>query len=144
MKRHTLSAGVIPVRFFPDQRRYLILRSFNYWDFPKGVVERGEDPIEAAVREVEEETGLTGLQFRWGNSYQETAPYGPGKVARYYLAETTAGDPYLPISPKLGRPEHEELRWVTYDEAMSIMPPRLKSILNWGDWLVQLSLDQNV
>jgi bis(5'-nucleosidyl)-tetraphosphatase len=144
MKAHTLSAGVIPVRFFPDRRRYLILRAFNYWDFPKGVVERGEDPIAAAIREVEEETGLTGLSFRWGKGYQETAPYGIGKVARYYLAETASGEPFLPVNPKLGRPEHEELRWATYEEAMSLMAPRLKTILNWGDWLVQRSLEEQM
>lgn len=144
MKRTTLSAGVVIVRITAKEARYLMLRAFNYWDFPKGVVEAGEDPLHAAIREVHEETGLSiSLEdFRWGKGYQETAPYGNGKVARYYLAECSEGEAYLPINPALGKPEHEELRWVTFKEAQKIMPPRLKSVLNWADWLVQRELDE--
>ncbi len=36
---------------------------------------------------------------------------------------------------------HEEMRWVTYKEAQAILPPRLKAILNWADWLVQRELE---
>ncbi len=143
MKTYTLSAGVVIVRLYPDQPRYLMLRAFNYWDFPKGVVEPDEDPQQAAIREVKEETGLTLTldDFHWGKGYQETAPYGLGKIARYYLAESAEGEAYLPDNPVLGKPEHEEMRWVTYKEAQAILPPRLKAILNWADWLVQRELD---
>ncbi len=142
MKPYTLSAGVVIVRLSSDQPRYLMLRAFKYWDFPKGVVEPGEDPMQAAIREVFEETGLRlSLEdFRWGKGYQETAPYGAGKIARYYLAESREGEPYLPVNPSLGKPEHEEFLWVTYKEAQGILPPRLKAILNWADWLVQRGL----
>jgi bis(5'-nucleosidyl)-tetraphosphatase len=143
LKNYTLSAGVVIVRLAPDLPRYLMLRAFNYWDFPKGVVEPEEEPLQAAMREVREETGLALdlKDFRWGKGYQETAPYGLGKIARYYLAESLGGEPYLPDNPLSGKPEHEELRWVTYQEAQGILPPRLKSILNWADWLVQRELD---
>jgi len=145
LKTYTLSAGVVIMRSTQSQPRYLMLRAFNYWDFPKGVVEPGEDPQQAAMREVREETGLIlSLEdFRWGKGYQETPPYGLGKIARYYLAESREGEPYLPINPMLGKPEHEELRWVTYKEAQAILPPRLKAILNWADWLVQRELDED-
>jgi len=145
LKKHTLSAGVVIVRIESGLPRYLMLRAFSYWDFPKGVVETGEDPLEAAIREVKEETGLDiSLEdFRWGKGFQETAPYGMGKVARYYLAESVSGEPYLPVNPALGKPEHEEWRWVTYREAQAILPPRLKAILNWADWLVQRELDED-
>ena len=59
MKR--LSAGVIIVRDTREGRRFLLLRAFNHWDFPKGLVENGETPFEAAVREVCEETTLDDL-----------------------------------------------------------------------------------
>ncbi|BBL74815.1 NUDIX domain-containing protein [Methylomagnum ishizawai] len=134
-KSYILSSGVIIVRGLQSPH-YLLLRAFQYWDFPKGVVEPGEDPFMGAQREVEEETGLTGLLFHWGKTFQETRPYGIGKIARYYLAESPEGEVFLPVNPALGRAEHEEFRWVDFKAARSLVGPRLKPILNWADWLV--------
>ena len=77
MKEPVLSAGVVVVRNTDYGGQYLLLRSFKYWDFPKGEVDPGEDPFAAACREVEEETGLTELNFRWGRVFCATEPYGP-------------------------------------------------------------------
>ena len=59
-----------------------MLRAYHNWDFPKGICEDGESPKEAAQREVQEETGITGLEFAWGDRYMDTGPYNRGKVAR--------------------------------------------------------------
>ena len=88
MKVKTRSAGLVVTHQVNHECRYLLLRAYNYWDFPKGIVELTEDPIEAARREVEEETSLRSLDFPWGQVFRETEPYGAGKVARYYLAAT--------------------------------------------------------
>ena len=50
-----ISAGVIVVRHQIDGWNFLLLQSFGYWDFPKGGIEAGEESLQAAVREVEEE-----------------------------------------------------------------------------------------
>jgi bis(5'-nucleosidyl)-tetraphosphatase len=142
-KTYTLSAGIVVVRHFPGEPRYLILRAFSYWDFPKGVVEPGEDPWQAAQREVREETGLTDLIFHWGKGYQETPPYGIGKIARYYVAESPGGEVFLPINPALGRAEHEEYRWVGFQDAQRYLVPRLRTVLNWADWLVERGLEDH-
>jgi 8-oxo-dGTP pyrophosphatase MutT (NUDIX family) len=126
-----LSAGVIPIRRVPGGWRLLVLRAYRNWDFPKGLVEPGEEPFEAARREAIEETGLTDLVFPFGGAYRETLPYARGKVARYYLAETSDEDVLLPISHELGRPEHHEWRWVTFEEAEELLPPRLALVLDW-------------
>jgi len=112
--------------------RYLLLRAYRYWDFPKGMVEPGEEPLAAAKREVEEETTLTSLQFLWGEAYYETEPYGKGKVARYYLAKATGGEVRLPVNPLLGRPEHEEFRWLPFDAALALLAPRVVEVLKWA------------
>jgi bis(5'-nucleosidyl)-tetraphosphatase len=130
------SAGVIIVRREAGGPRYLLLRAYNYWDFPKGLVEPGEDPLTSAIREVEEETTLTALTFHWGHDYRETPPYGRGKVARYYLAESTGQSVALPVSPELGRPEHHESRWLEYQQARKLLAPRVQSILDWAHTLV--------
>jgi len=131
-----LSAGVIVVRKDGDDWKYLLLRAYRYWDFPKGIVEDGEDPVHAARREVEEETTISSLDFRWGLDYRETGPYNRGKVARYYLAETKTSEVDLPVNPEIGRPEHEEFRWVTYDEARGLVAPRVLEALEWANGLI--------
>lgn len=119
------------MRRHPDDGwRCLLLRSFRYWDFPKGIVEAGEAPLAAAVREIEEETELTGLAFRWGESFHETAPYSGGKVARYYVAESARGEVRLPVNPELGRAEHDEFRWLRFDEARALLVPRVRAALD--------------
>ncbi len=126
-----LSCGVVPVRFAWGDWRLLVLRAYQNWDFPKGVVNPHEDPLEAAKRETEEETGITDLDFVFGEDYKETVPYSGNKVARYYVAETHASDITLPLSKELGRPEHDEFRWVSCDEAEDLLPPRLTHVLEW-------------
>lgn len=130
-----LSSGVVPVRFADGDWQLLVLRAYKNWDFPKGIVEAGEDPLDAAKRETEEETGITDLDFIFGEDYKETVPYNVTssghKVARYYVAETRTADITLPVSPELGHPEHHEWRWVTCDEAEDLLPPRLAGVLEW-------------
>jgi bis(5'-nucleosidyl)-tetraphosphatase len=136
MGRSKFSAGVVVVRWSGETWRYLLLRVFRTWDFPKGGVEAGESALQAAIREVEEETGLTTLDFRWGEPFRETAPYSGGKVARYYVAASTDGKVSLPVNPELGRPEHHEFRLVGYAEARRLLPDRLQPILEWAHGLV--------
>ncbi len=127
-----LSAGVVVVRRTPKGMRFLLLRAFRHWDFPKGLAEKNEQPLETAVREVEEETTLTDLAFDWGEQFVETGPYSRGKIARYYLARTDREGIELPVNPELGRPEHNEFRWVSYEEALSLCSPRLLPVVEWA------------
>jgi len=127
-----LSAGVVPVRPTSAGPRFLVLRAFRYWDFPKGEIEPGEDPLAAARREFTEETGLVELDFRWGELFVETERYGHGKIARYYLAAAAVGDVTLPVNPRLGRPEHHEYRWIAAAEADALFNARLRKVLAWA------------
>lgn len=42
---------------------FLMINRFGVWDFPKGKIEKGEGKKEAALREVEEETGVQNLEI---------------------------------------------------------------------------------
>jgi 8-oxo-dGTP pyrophosphatase MutT (NUDIX family) len=132
-----LSAGVVVVRRENDSWRYLFLRAYKNWDFPKGVVEEGEDPFETAKREVEEETGIKKLDFRWGSIFRETEPYlGGKKIARYYMAETFEKKVTLPVSQELGRAEHDEYRWMSCEELKKRAPKRLGPIVEWANTII--------
>ena len=126
------AAGVVVFRRTGAGIYFLVLRAYNNWDFPKGLVEAGEDQLAAAKRELKEETGLAGVDFPFADEYRETVPYSGKKVARYYLGETEEVEIELPVSKELGRPEHHEYRWVTYDEAEELLPPRLGIVLEWA------------
>ena len=63
-----------------NSKAYLLIKRFGVWDFPKGKIEIGEGVEEAAVREVEEETGAQNLSvlkelpnayhiYRYGNKW---------------------------------------------------------------------------
>jgi 8-oxo-dGTP pyrophosphatase MutT (NUDIX family) len=127
-----LSAGAVVVSRAAVEPRYLLLRAYRNWDFPKGLVERGEEALAAAVREVREETGLVELEFPWGDAFVETAPYGRGKVARYYLALARSEDVALRRNPANGVLEHHEYRWLPYPAARALLVPRLASVLDWA------------
>jgi bis(5'-nucleosidyl)-tetraphosphatase len=135
------SAGIVPVKKGSRDYEYLMLRSGDYYDFPKGKLDPGETHLEAAIRETREESGLSRLKFKWGRVFQETDSYktkmdgrSVRKVSRYYLGEVSPkSQAYIPRNPETGIKEHQELRWVTYDEALKLpLHTRIKTILDWA------------
>jgi 8-oxo-dGTP pyrophosphatase MutT (NUDIX family) len=62
---------------YNPQHALLCIERFGKWDLPKGKIEAGETKAEAALREVEEETGLKGLvleEFRTTTYHIYTHP----------------------------------------------------------------------
>jgi 8-oxo-dGTP pyrophosphatase MutT (NUDIX family) len=127
-----LSCGAVIVSVVDRKLKFLLLRAFRNWDFPKGLVEPGEEPIDAAVREVREETALDDISFDWGMVFIDTGPYNKGKIARYYIARSKEVRISLPINPELGVPEHQEARWVDLDNALAMVSPRLQPVVRWA------------
>lgn len=88
----------------------------DYWDLPKGHIEKGEKLEETVKREVEEETGLKDIKFVEG--FKETIKYffkwdgkNVMKFVTFYLAETREKE--VKISD-----EHIGFKWLRYEEAM--------------------------
>ena len=127
-----MSSGVVVVSVVERKLRFLLLRAYRNWDFPKGLVEPGESPIDAAVREVREETTLDDISFDWGMVFMDTGPYNKGKIARYYIARSKETHINLPVNPDLGVPEHHEACWVDYDKALTLVSPRLQPVMRWA------------
>jgi len=86
---------------------------YDDWSLPKGKLERGENPLAAAVREVSEETGITAaLGARLGESHYRV-PQGE-KVVHYWSARAGVGE-FEPNS------EVDELRWVNPGSADELL-----------------------
>lgn len=137
MKQRSLSAGAVIYRKIETRTEFLLLRSFKYWDFPKGHVEENEDPWDGALREVREETGIQDLLSPQGKIYFETSPYGKGKVARYYILEASSdAEVILEANPLTGIVEHHEFRWLKASDAEKLLVPRVLEVFQWAANLI--------
>ncbi len=136
MNDEKLSCGIAISRETESGWKTLMLRAFRHWDFPKGLCEEGEEPMQAAIRELREETGIENPDFDWGDRFIETGPYGRGKTARYYLAKTDQENVIMGPSPETGEPEHQEWRWVSFDEAHDLTSPRVREVVRWARQII--------
>ena len=142
-----LSAGVLLFRKRRGAIEVLLIRpggpfwrnkDAGAWMIPKGAVEAGEMPAEAALREFEEETGtrLTAVPFPLKRIRQ-----AGGKVVEAFALEgdldpaaVTSNEFELEWPPRSGRlerfPECEEARWMTTAEARAMMLPSQLPLLD--------------
>jgi len=117
------SAGAIIFRK-NKEIKYLLLHypsgsrtSKDYWDLPKGHIEKGEKEVDTVKREVKEETGLEDIKIIEG--FKESIKYffrfeGKTifKTVIFYLAETGNQDVKVSF-------EHTGYKWLLYEEALS-------------------------
>jgi 8-oxo-(d)GTP phosphatase len=106
------AAGGLVLRWESSGLAVLLVHrpAYDNWTFPKGKLEPGELEPHAALREVEEETGLACLL---GRELGQTAYHdsrGRPKVARYWAMVAPAGEP-APAN------EVDDVRWVSCEEA---------------------------
>lgn len=116
--KHNHSVGIIVYSRFPRSIKFLLIKQHQgHWGFPKGHIEKGEKPIDTAVRELREETGIRKIVFlrrkvllRDDYSFRkETVTIH--KIVDYYIAETET------VKVKIDGREILNYRWCTYDKA---------------------------
>jgi 8-oxo-dGTP pyrophosphatase MutT (NUDIX family) len=100
---------------------FLLIRdSYQNWGFPKGHLERGEQPDAAAMREVVEETGLDAVALRgaietidWYFRFRGRLIH---KVCHFFLMETEGSE----TSPQVAE-GITACRWAPFDEAVRLV-----------------------
>ena len=110
------ASGGVVYRYGEGGLEFLLVHRPRYddWSLPKGKLDAGESWEDAAVREVEEETGL---RCRLGHELPHTSyrdPKGRAKVVRYWMMEPLEGE-FVPSH------EVDELRWVSPEEASFLL-----------------------
>ena len=120
-RRETSAGGVVFRREGTGVRYLLILDRNGSWGFPKGHLDEGEAPLDAARREVEEETGLVDVVLRgelgvidW---YFRVRGDLVHKHCHLYLFESTQGE----VTPQLEE-GITSCTWYELDEALRSMP----------------------
>lgn len=100
----------------------VVLHDGDFWGFPKGHVDSGEEIMEAAKREIQEEIGIASLELK-----KEFEPYtrikagdegkeNPEmKTIHMFLFDTKEEE------FKLTDPRHQEARWVPIDEVAALL-----------------------
>jgi 8-oxo-dGTP pyrophosphatase MutT (NUDIX family) len=106
------AAGGVVVR---DGQVALVHRPrYDDWTLPKGKLDPGESFEDAALREVEEETGMRAHLVRELPSTNYEVD-GQPKIVRYWLMEVDEEGAFVPNE------ETDELRWVALDQALGLL-----------------------
>jgi len=123
------SAGAVVFRK-ENGIKFLLLRykfKSEYWDFPRGNIEKGEKAEDTAKREIEEETGIKDLKFlknfkqkvKWFYRRENKLI---SKEVIYFLAQTDEKE--VRISE-----ENVGYEWLSYEEALSKLKPTSQKVL---------------
>lgn len=107
--------------FIEQDNKYLFIRRHNLWDLPKGKLEKNEGIREAAVRECEEECGISQLTILKSlPSTFHIYPYKNGHALKqsywFYMSTTHSGELVPQTEESI-----TEVRWFTREEISAIV-----------------------
>lgn len=148
MVKREFSAGAVIFRRAGKNIFYLILHYHfkgDYWDFPRGNIEKRETAQQAAAREIKEETGIGEKDFKFVEGFLEKSTWfyqwkgeRVFKQAKYFLAETNKKD--VKISD-----EHLEFEWLEFDDALKQLTyDNGRQVLKAAHKFLQKSVDSGI
>ncbi|QGA80571.1 NUDIX domain-containing protein [Candidatus Nanohalobium constans] len=128
MESDEVAAAIV---YNPELEKFLLVKRAenrerfpNHWEFPSGFIKEGETVENAALRELEEETGLKGEIVRSGESFPIEIP----KVHVHPVLVRTDSEDI-----ELSR-EHTNFRWVERSdlEVLKTVPKLKQDLENVG------------
>ncbi len=134
MKR-IFSAGGVVYRFENGDLKILLIstKEGKAWALPKGLIEKGETSEETALREIKEETGISGkIVDKIGETSYWFVMEGEKyfKTVKYFLVEYTGGEitPQWEINSAEWFKAEEAIKKITYKTDREILKKALEKI----------------
>jgi len=117
----TVSAGGVVIN--QDGMVLVVNQRGSSWSLPKGHIDPGEDPLQSAIREILEETGIADLQLlrtlgaygRYKIGQDTDEDKSEWKVLLFFLFKTDKND----LKPQ--DPHNPEARWVHPDKVEALL-----------------------
>jgi 8-oxo-dGTP pyrophosphatase MutT (NUDIX family) len=126
-----ISYGVVPIFKTDDEWQVLLVHQIShrggkhtFWILPKGHAETGELPVEAARRELVEETGVTNVDIQTDHSFDVAYSFVHEgvkihKTVQFFIGVCTSRE------VKLTQPEEIiEMKWCSFAEAKRLVTHR--------------------
>ncbi len=142
------AAGAVIFRKEKNKIYYLLLHypssvkaMKDYWGFSKGYIEKGEQELETAKREIQEETGIKSMKFIKGFKQQMRCFFkfeqkSIFKIVSFYLVETKTKEIEISF-------EHIGYKWLPYKEALKQLTfENAKEILRKANSFIQKDMVQ--
>ena len=126
------SCGFIVFRRQPELS-FLLMKHANRWDLPKGHVDPGENELECALRELEEESGITAddlkldSRFRFTQRYEVRSKRTGGKPAPKTLVIFLA---CLVNDVSIFPTEHLDYEWFRWEPPQQIQQQTIDPLLS--------------
>ncbi len=133
--REVMSTGFLVLRREP-RLSFLLLRHPDRWDLPKGHVDPGETPAESALRELEEETGITAGQisivegFEFQLNYPVPDRQQPSQMASKSLVIYLA---WLETPVEVQVSEHDSHCWFDWEPPHRIQHETIDPLLRYAE-----------
>jgi 8-oxo-dGTP pyrophosphatase MutT (NUDIX family) len=111
------SAGAIVFRKENNKIKYLLIKyGLGHWEFPRGLIEKGEKLEQTVKREIKEETGIKDIKFlpgfkEWIKFFYKFKGKNIMKIVTYFLVKTKEKKIKLSF-------EHKDYAWLEYKEAL--------------------------
>jgi len=116
--RHPGSSAIVPVQ---GDDSLVLLRQYRpairtfIWEVPAGTMHRGEDPLDCAKRELQEECGLIGHRFEKMGEVLTAPGYSDERIHLFLATELVA------CEQKLDEDEYLEIHSFPFEEVMEMI-----------------------